>query len=551
MLIVDGYNDEPGGLGVPPYLDVYPRLIAGSLWLARRDARVDYVTVDQFRSTPVWVRRASSYDIVVFIAGVVVPGKYIGGRPAEPRELIEWAGAIEGPLLVLAGPAARWGMGLEGGGPAYPPWMFEKAGFHVLVRGDVEEYFYELARHGVEKADPRRIRRNYSLYDKAALLGARIARQHPRLGRGLIAEIETYRGCARWISGGCSFCVEPLRGRPIQRDPQGIVAEVEALYSSGVRAFRLGRQADILVYGSPQLGDEEWPKPDPGALRSLLRGIRSVAPALRVLHIDNVNPGTIARHPGESKEALKTIIEYHTEGDVAAMGLETADEKVARVNNLNTTPEEALQAIRLVNVLGARRGPQGLPHLLPGLNFILGLPGETSHTYHANREFLEQVMSEGLLVRRVNIRRLLALPATRVSRMKHGVRGRLEKHARSFAHWVRHVFEKRMLARIAPRGTLLRDLWVEECRSGVCYARQTGSYPLTVALHCRGPYRGMYLPAVAVTGVHSPRSLRGIPLPLHPSSHRSILTEAERLRPASSINIVSPLGALCAPAYVR
>ncbi len=507
VLIVDGYNDEPGGLGVPPYLDVYPRLIAGSFWAADKTARVDYLTVDEFRAWErVWLRRARSYDIVVFVAGVVVPGKYIGGVPAGPEELARWASIIEGPLLVLAGPAARWGMGLEGGKPAYPPGFFARAGFDVLVRGDVEEYFYDLARYGPEKASPLRLRRDYRLYDRVAALGARIAAQHPRLSHGLIAELETYRGCTRWVSGGCSFCVEPLRGRPVARDPEGVRREVEALYRWGVRGFRLGRQADIVVYGSPGLGVEEWPRPDPEAIRRLFHGVRTAAPRAEVIHIDNVNPGTLARYPRESEEALRWIIEYHTDGDVAAMGVETADPRVARVNNLNTTPDEALEAIRLVNKVGARRGPRGLPHLLPGINFILGLPGETSETYRLNKAFLETIMREGLLVRRVNVRRLLPLPSTRVFRMRYGVRGRREKHARSFTYWVRNVFEREMLSRVAPRGTRLRGLYVEDCRSGLCYARQPGSYPIMTVLKCRLPIHE-WLPEVVVTRVRTGRSL--------------------------------------------
>jgi radical SAM superfamily enzyme with C-terminal helix-hairpin-helix motif len=362
VLIVDGYNDEPGGLGVPPYIDVYPRYIAGALWLHDKSIRVDYVTVDALRSSPgPWLSRAGSYDVVVFIAGVVVPGKYIGARPATAEELVEWAGAFKGPLKVLVGPAARWGMGLEGGRPAHPPWELRKAGFDVLVTGDVEEYFYDLARHGPEKASPYRVRTDYRLVDAVARAGARIVEQHPNYGRNLIAEIETYRGCARWVSGGCSFCVEPLRGRPIGRSPEVIVGEVEALYAAGVRNFRLGRQADILVYGAEKLGQDEWPVPSPEALRRLFHGIRSRAPGLEVLHIDNVNPGTVSRYPRESVEALKTIVEYHTTGDVAAMGVETADERVARINNLNTTPEEALEAVRIVNMVGSMRGYNGMP----------------------------------------------------------------------------------------------------------------------------------------------------------------------------------------------
>lgn len=509
VLIIDGYNDEPGGLGVPPYMDVYPRYIAGSFWLANKHSRVDYVTVDVFRSAPrLWIKRASRYDVVVFIAGVVVPGKYIGGNPAEPRELVEWARILSPAVsnLVLAGPAARWGMGLQGGVPAYPPSEFKKAGFHVLVTGDVEEYFYEFALYGPEKAQPWKVRRDYSLVDRVSVIGARIVRMHPNYGRNLIVEIETYRGCARWVSGGCSFCVEPLRGRPVQRDPKSIVEEVRALYEAGARNFRLGRQADILVYGSSGLGGEEWPKPNPDALEKLFRGIRSAAPNLEVLHIDNVNPGTIARHPEESVRALKVIVEHHTPGDVAAMGLETADPRVARVNNLNTTPEEALKAIELVNKVGGARGWNGMPHLLPGINFILGLPGERAETYRLNREFLEEVMRRGYMVRRVNIRKLLPLPATRVWRMKHGVSRRLEAKARSFTRWVREVFDVEMLRRVAPPGTRLRNLWVESCVGGICYARQPGSYPLTVTLRGRLP-RGVLVREVIVTGVKSGRSV--------------------------------------------
>lgn len=512
LAIVDGYNDEPGGLGVPPYLDVYPRYIAGAVWSVEKSARVDYVTIDVVRrGLRSYLKRLSRYDAVAIIAGVVVPGRYIGGKPAEPGEVLSLVRSLSRHTQVyLVGPAATWGLGLEGGRPAVSPRAFKRAGA-VLVTGDPDAFFAELARYGPERARPWARRESYESLDRPAVLGARIARQHPSYGANLIAEIETYRGCARWVSGGCSFCVEPLRGRPRARPPESIVREVEALYKWGVRGFRLGRQADILVYGSRGLGSEEWPAPDPEELRRLFAGIRAVAPRLDVLHIDNVNPGTIARHPGESARALKVIVEYHTPGDVAAMGLETADPRVARINNLNTTPDEALEAIRIVNRVGRHRGWNGLPHLLPGLNFILGLPGETSETYRLNREFLERILAEDLLVRRVNVRRLLPVPATRVFRMKHGVRGRREKHAKSFTYYVRNVFEREMLRRVAPPGTVLRGLWVEACESGYCYARQPGSYPIAVAIRRRLPIRS-YLPSVRVTGLKSGRSLTGEPV---------------------------------------
>ncbi len=515
VAIVDGYNDEPGGLGVPPYIDVYPRYIAGALWSVDKDIRVDYYTVDALRSSygPI-LAKLRKYDIVAIIAGVVVPGKYLGGHPIEPDELLSLIRALRDHTIpVLVGPAATWGLGWQGGKPGVPPTHFKRAGA-ILVTGDPDAYFLELAMHGIEAARTWARREDYTKLNKVAVAGAPIIAQHPNYGSNLMVEIETYRGCARWVSGGCSFCVEPLRGRPVSRSIEGIVREVEALYRVGARNFRLGRQADILVYGSKGLGSEEWPKPDPEALRRLFTGIRNAAPGLRVLHIDNVNPGTIARHPMDSRDALKVIVEYHTPGDVAALGLETADPKVAKLNNLNTTPEEALDAIRVINSVGATRGSNGAPHLLPGINFILGLPGETSETYHLNREFLETLLEENLLVRRVNVRRLLALPTTRVYRMRRGVKGRLEKHARSFTHYVRNVFEKRMVKRVFPPGTILKGLYVEACSDSHCYARQPGSYPITVAVKGRYPRR-TYLSTVRVIGVKSGRSLLG-EIPEHP-----------------------------------
>jgi len=37
VVIVDGYTDEPAGLGVPPYLDVYARYAAGAAFTAGAD----------------------------------------------------------------------------------------------------------------------------------------------------------------------------------------------------------------------------------------------------------------------------------------------------------------------------------------------------------------------------------------------------------------------------------------------------------------------------------------------------------------------------------
>ncbi len=154
----------------------------------------------------------------------------------------------------------------------------------------------------------------------------------------------------------------------------------------------LGRQPDLLTY---QAGRGEFPAPVPDELQTLFAGIREKAPELRTLHIDNINPGTISRHPEESIEALSVITRYHTPGDVAAFGMETADPEVVAVNNLKAGPEEVLEAVRIVNSVGARRS-SGIPELLPGLNFISGLPGETRETFEHNMQFLREDFTEPL-----------------------------------------------------------------------------------------------------------------------------------------------------------
>ncbi len=515
VLIVDGYTDEPAGFGVPPYIDVYPRYVAGAFWLKDPSTIIHYITVDEVRrDVTSFIKRANEYDIVFVIAGAVVPGKYLGGSPITVTELRDWFSSLNKPFKILAGAAARWGIGNEGGTVATLP-REVKSAFDVIVTGEPEAYAYLLAIEGVEKAPPWATLHSigrYDILDLMAVKGARIVVQHPNYGYNLTAEIETFRGCPRWISGGCSFCVTKLYGRPWQRSPRAVVAEVEALYRMGVRHFRIGRQADIVVYGSTQLGSEEWPKPNPSELEKLFYGIRVVAPGLKTLHIDNVNPGTLVRHPQEAREALKVIVKYHTPGDVAALGIETVDPVVKEANNLKVDFEEAYDAVRLVNEVGARRGYNGLPELLPGINFVLGLVGETKTTYQMNIAFLEKVYRDGLLVRRINVRSVLVLPGTEMWR--HGTRF-LEKNAK----WIRWFkdkameYSKRFLRRLVPPGTILKDLYVEkyDATSGFTYARQAGTYPLVAEIPCR--LERPLVVDVVVYG-YSGRSVRAAPIPL-------------------------------------
>jgi len=485
VVILDGYTDEPAGLGVPPYINTYPRLVAGVVWLKNKSATVRYWTIDQARADmSKFLEEARRADLVVVIAGSEVPGKYIGGVPITREELERIALLLRDVRKILAGPAARYGLASGGGSVAVEPSKMRSL-FDEVVSGDIEEYLNELLEHGFERARPWIMRENYELANRAFVVGAKIVREHPCYGKNLVVELETFRGCPRWISGGCSFCIEPRYGRPIMRDTHAIIKEVEVLYELGVRHIRVGKQPDILVYMAHGVGEEEFPKPNVEALERLFRGIRLVAPGLITLHIDNVNPGTVAKYPEESTRALKVIVKYNTPGDVAALGVESFDPRVIKLNNLKASPEESLEAIRIINRVGILRGWNGLPYLLPGINLLYGLPGETRETYAINEEYLKRILEEGLLVRRVNIRQVAVLVNTPLWLKRSEVQRLLRKHRRIFhSHRVRvmRFFDRVMLSRIAPENTLLYYLYTEKYIRGFTIARFPGSYPIAVKI---------------------------------------------------------------------
>ncbi len=474
LLIVDGYTDEPAGLGVPPYLDVYPREAYGAMKMVSKDNKVYYFTIDEVRKNfEKYVEKAKEVDLILVIAGALVPGKYLGGEPLrDPEELMMLKRFIDKPVA-LAGPAASLGLGGIGGSRTVDVSVDYK------IKGRLSYWVYQAAKEGIEMAEDT-YDFDYSFVSRALTLGAEVILQHPNLTLGnLVIELETFKGCPRRISGGCSFCLDVLKGSVKQRSAEDVVREVEALYSFGARSFRLGRQSDILVYGSDEIDREEWPRPKPEALERLMKGIRYVAPSLMTLHIDNVNPGTVVRWPKESEKALKVIVRYHTPGDVAALGIESVDPKVVKINNLKVNLEEALEAVRIINKVGRVRGWNGLPHLLPGLNFIAGLPGESKRTWELNEELLKRIEEEGLLVRRVNVRKLSIIEGTRVSKMVKRVK--VAKGYESFRRFVME-WQRRMLAKVVPKGTILYNVMVEKVEGSVSYARYPGSYPLTVEI---------------------------------------------------------------------
>ncbi|WP_049926529.1 radical SAM protein [Halopiger goleimassiliensis] len=522
VTLVDGYVDEPAHFGVPPYISTYPRYTAGALVDAGVPReQITYHTIDGLRDEPDRWRDVDEADLMIYLGGMTVPGKYVGGTPAEPDEVRELAWTAGGTSL-MGGPV-KFGVGDENAGATETE--RQDLDFDFVAKGDVEAAVYDLVENGLEGFNDRM--RDVEEVTRWAREGAFVVEQHPNHPDYLIAELETSRGCAY----RCSFCTEPLYGNPSFRPPETVVAEVDALSDRGVKHFRLGRQADILAYG----GDGEAPNPD--ALRELYGGIREVAPDLETLHLDNMNPITIVEWPEKSREGIRIIAEHNTPGDTAAFGLESADPVVQEENNLNVSAEECFEAVKIVNeeagwrpgeesearsAPGSRaakpRGPstgddapRRLPKLLPGINLLHGLKGEREETYERNMAFLRRVYDEGYMLRRVNIRQVMAFAGTDMSDTGAEIAKEHKKLFKRYKRQVREEIDNPMLERVAPPGTVLPDVHLEYHQDGKTFGRQLGTYPLLVGIPGEREL-GRTIDVAVVD--HGYRSVTGVPYPL-------------------------------------
>lgn len=491
-LIIDGYVDEPACLGVAPYISPYVREVAGVL--SERGYTPGYVTIDQVRSDPALVAGQGRGDLVVMIAGLTVPGTYIGGKPATLTEIQQLGTLLREPTTAIGGPIA-FGYAPGGGRKAIRQAI---TGFDVTLTGS-PAVALDAWLSGGEPAGST----DYSLTDPWCVAGAGIIARHPAFPY-VMCELETATGCSRATVGGCSFCTEPFYGLPRYRSIGGIAEEVAALRAAGARHFRLGRQPDLLAY---QSSGGEFPVPRPEVLRELFSAIRESAPDLRTLHIDNINPGTIARHEEAAREALAAIVAGHTPGDIAAFGMETADPAVVAANNLKAMPDDVFRAIEVVNDVGGKR-TGGIPELLPGLNFIVGLAGETPATFDENEAFLRRVLKAGLLVRRVNIRQVMPFEGT--AAYEENTLGLHDARFRAFKEWTRREFDEPMLKRVFPAGTILSEVIIE-VTGKPSFGRQMGSYPILVGIPLALPV-GSVLDAVVVD--QGMRSVTALPCPV-------------------------------------
>ncbi len=472
--ILDCYTDEPAGLGVPPYLGVHPRYLAGHL-----KGKVNYITIDDLRNhfepkkdgqkTDIKrynLTRVSISDIIektktlYCVVGIQTPGKYLSALPGTIKELRGFLDRINANKI-LYGPVVSTGTQLQGGRVAekIPGDLFD---------GRMGEVFG-----------------NYSELASLAVNGAAITKQIPW---PKMIEIETGRGC---IMGKCSFCTEPLKSKVEWREQKDIHNEIKAFYDSGERNFRLGKQSCFFSYKGINTKEIE----------KLLKPIgRESKLNLNCLHIDNIIPSLV------DEARTKLLVQHCTEGNIAAFGVESFDIDVIKQNTLNTSPEIAMKAVRIINKFGAKRGPNGMHYLLPGLNLVFGLKGESRKTGEVNYEYLKKMMDEKLLLRRINIRQVTPLPGTAMWDV--GTKF-IKKNKSKYWKWrnkIRKEIDFPMLQSLIPLGTVLKDVRMEVHDGNHTFGRQMGSYPLIVGVKERLEIRKNY--NLEITG-HMLRSVVG------------------------------------------
>ena len=481
-VLIDGYIDEPAALGVPPYISPYVRYTYGAL--LRMGAVVRYLTIDQVRESGEWRLDA---DLLMIYGGTTVPGHYLSGTPITLSEVGRLLRENIHAVRVVSGPITL-AYTIKGGSVAVLP-KFEAE--HV-VRGDVWAFFPEMENEGA--------RDDYGLVKELSAIGAEMIKEHPYFPN-VICEVEVSRGCER--SSFCSFCTEPiLHGRLRSRPVEDIVEEVRALYKAGCRAFRLGRSANIIAYMSERSGG----RPNAMVIEELYSGIRSVAPDLEVLHTDNANPSYIVRNLREAAKVIEVIAKHNTPGDVLSFGAESFDPAVLKENNIGSAPEEVRRAVEMVNEIGGFR-VEGVPKLLPGINLLYGLPGESEETYRMNYEFLRKILEDGLLLRRINIRQVMVYPGTPLWRRKWRVR--IKKGV--FKEWkerIRREIDVPMMERVFPVGAILRGVVPEKRKGKLVLGRQLASYPVLVGTHSEVERK---FDAVVVD--HGPRSVTAVKFP--------------------------------------
>jgi radical SAM superfamily enzyme with C-terminal helix-hairpin-helix motif len=192
-----------------------------------------------------------------------------------------------------------------------------------------------------------------------------------------------------------------------------------------------------------------------------------------------------------------------------ALGLESLDPSVIAMNGLKVSPEEARGVVEMINGIGGRR-IGGIPVILPGINLVQGLRGETAETFAMNYRWLVALRDAGLLVKRINIRRHQPFPGTPLAMDGERTSGRILNRFEFYRSKIRQEVDTYMLREIYPAGTVIRDILVLDHHEGHSLGKQISSYSITARIALQLPPHSF---CVGVVVGHRERSLLVLPVP--------------------------------------
>ncbi|MCG2825480.1 MAG: radical SAM protein, partial [Thermoplasmatales archaeon] len=159
IVILDGYVDEPSCLGVPPYISPIVRYAAGAVKDSNND--FTYLTIDEYRKNSEKVKQMMDSEVLILVAGAVVPGKYLRGMPVSSREIREIPEKFDG-VKIVGGARARFGLD-----------NFE--GFDYAVKKDLDTAVYDFL---TEKIFLDR-NRTVDEWRRWSVKGAEVVKSHP------------------------------------------------------------------------------------------------------------------------------------------------------------------------------------------------------------------------------------------------------------------------------------------------------------------------------------------------------------------------------------
>lgn len=469
-VIIDCYTDEPSGLGVPPFLSVHSRYIAGCL--ETNKIKYYYLNIDDLRYAngerdfvgtynKRIINRTKNYDKVenilenatniYLVMGCFVKYQYVSAEPpgfAEVKYLLNkfCKTNINKILFYSLGGSELTRLNIKN---TVPSGLFSE-----IVFGNTYNYFI--------KETGNRFKPNYDKLKMIAINSSSVLKQ---LRRPVILEIETATGCNR--KPGCTFCIEGMRGLPLQfREKEDIAEEIKSLYDEGALYFRLGRQPNFYAYKDC----------NPNEIEKLFKLIWKFCPNIKTLHIDNVSPQNVDTPEGE--KTTEIVAKYTTPGNITPFGVESFDPLIREKCNLNGSIADIHKSIAVINKYGKERGKNGLPKLLPGINIIYGLDGQTDKTLNYNLQNFKQILDSSNFIRRVFVRKLTSPFGEQFDKYT-------DEEINEFNNWSKTIesdFIVPMLKRVFPIGLEISDLRMEMYKDGDSILRQMATCPVRVVI---------------------------------------------------------------------